>query len=237
MESFISGGAPVIPSSSSTFFSKIFSTSSESLSEIYNPIQFAILSFLPLYLLNKSIAMLFPEPNFDSSSLVILAEIIFQILVMIVGIVIIYRFVDYFPTYSGYKYESLSINGPITILIIILLSIQSKLGIKTNILAERFNDLWNGPAQNAKDNVRKHVRINSPTQHVPSQADYLDSSTMNSNILSPPPAPIATNRPNNSFETMMNTSNSSSYSSDAMNAYMGPAAANTILGSSFGSKF
>jgi len=183
--------------------------------------------------LNKSVAILFPEPNFDSSSLVILAEIILQVLVMIVGIVLIYRLVDYFPTYSGYKYEPLTLNGPITILIIILLSIQSKLGIKTNILAERFNDLWNGPAQNAKENVRKNVRINSPSQHMPSQADYLDNSTMN--ILSPPPAPVATNRPNNSFENMMNVSNSSSSSN--MDSYMGPAAANTILGSSFGSKF
>jgi hypothetical protein len=233
MESFMSGGAAIPPPS--TFLSKLFSTSSESLSEIYNPIQFAIISFLPLYILNKSIATLFPEPNFDSSSLIILAEIIFQIAVMIVGIVLIYRIVDYFPTYSGYKYEPLTLNGPITILIIILLSIQSKLGIKTNILAERFNELWNGSNDSAKEMVRKNVRINSPTQHVHSQADYLDNSTMNM-MTSPPPTPIATSRPNSSMETMMRTS-SPSPSPDAMNSYMGPAAANTMLGSSFGSKF
>ena len=230
MESLNSGGAA--PTPSSTFLSKIFSTSSESLSEIYNPIQFAMISFIPLYLLNKSIALLFPEPNIDSSSLVILAEIVFQICVMIVGIVIIYRLVNYFPTYSGYKYESLALNGPVVILIIILLSIQSKLGIKTNILADRLNELWNGSTDYAKENVRKNVRINGPMHHIPSQADYLDNSTMNTSIL-PPPPPAHSSNSGNGYDNMMRSSGSSA----SMDSYMGPAAANAMLGSSYGRKF
>ena len=221
----LTGGAP--SSSTSTFFNKIFSTSSDSLSEIYNPLQFALIAFIPLFLLNKVIAALFPEPNMDSSSLVILAEIIFQICVMVVGVVIIYRLATYFPTYSGYKYESLSLTGPLMLFIVILLSIQSKMGIKTNILYERANELWNGNSETNKQNVRRNVRVNSPMSHAPSQADILDNTPSMSAML--PPAPVSAKPSTGTYDSMMRGS--------GMDTYMGPSAANSMLGSSFGSKF
>jgi hypothetical protein len=232
MDSLVSGGAP--PSlTPSSVLSQIFSTSPESLSEIYNPIQYILIAYIPIYLLNKLISKVIPEPNIDSSSLVILSEIVLQICITAIGFVLIYRLVNTIPTFSGYKYETLALAGPSMILIVLLLSIQSKVGIKTSILANRAYELWNGPEdEDNKQKVRKNVRVNSPiSTHNPSQADFLDHSTMNTSIL-PPPTPIST-KP---VIQQMNPSDSM-YSSSGMDAYMGPAAANTFLGSAFGSKF
>lgn len=233
---FIVGGAP--PTSSS-FLSQIFSTSPESVSEIYNSIQFAVTALIPIFILNKIIAKVIPEPNIESSSLIILGEILLQVFIVSVGVILIYRFVNYFPTFSGFKYETLSLAGPTLFFIILLFSIQSKLGIKANILADRLYEIWNGPQEDNKKNIRKNVRTMSPISpmmHTPSQADFLDDSVMNT-PMSSLPNPISTKNVSPQVNNVGFGMRSSGPESRGMDAYMGPAAANSMIGGSFGTKF
>jgi hypothetical protein len=115
---------------------------------------------------------------------------------------------------------------------VLVLSIQTKLGIKVNILVDRLNELWNGAPANKKAAVKNGVRINQPlSQHSPSQADYLDNSQVQSGMF--PPAPVATmkqNGPLENYDNMMG-GNRMGVVNDFMPA--GPAAANSLLGSSF----
>jgi hypothetical protein len=54
---------------------------------------------------------------------------------MFCGIIIIHRTITYFPTYySDFKYEAMSLRNVILSFLVIILSIQIKLGIKTNIM-------------------------------------------------------------------------------------------------------
>jgi len=209
-----------------TFLNHVFSTTEEGKAEILNVVQYSLLGVIPVVFLNKLIQRFIPEADSEKSSLEILAEILIQLIVMFCGIVLIHRIITYIPTYSEYKYESLSLTNVILAFLIIVLSIQTKLGIKVNILVDRLSDLWNGTSSssNSNDTVKnkKNVRISQPvtgSKHVPSQADYLDQSQQDMF----PPAPMVQSR--------------QPQQAPPQQEYFGPMAANSLLGGSFGSMF
>ena len=215
-----------------TFLGHVFSSSSESKAEFLNVIQYALMSLIPVVILNKSIQRFIPEADPEKSSLEVLVEIFIQLVVMFCGIIVIHRVITYFPTYSGFKYEHLTFTSVVLAFLIIVLSIQTKMGLKVNILVDRLNELWNGSSGSSNDKrAANGVRVASgPSQHVPSQADYLDNSAMQQGVF--PPAPIASTAPSKpSYDTMMRGSGMQE------DYYMGPAAANSVLGGAFGSAF
>jgi hypothetical protein len=215
-----------------TFLGHVFSSSSESKAEFLNVIQYALMSLIPVVILNKSIQRFIPEADPEKSSLEVLVEIFIQLVVMFCGIIVIHRVITYFPTYSGFKYEHLTLTSVVLAFLIIVLSIQTKMGLKVNILVDRLNELWNGSSGSSNEKRQANgVRVASgPSQHVPSQADYLDNSAMQQGVF--PPAPIASTAPSKpSYDTMMRGSGMQE------DYYMGPAAANSVLGGAFGSAF
>lgn len=211
-----------------SFISHVFSTTEDGKAEILNVIQYSLMGVVPIVVLNKFIQKFIPEADIDKSSLEILFEIFVQLVIMFCGIILIHRTISYFPTYSGFKYENLVLTNGILAFLIIVLSIQTKLGIKVNIVVDRVYDLWNGTTTNEGVSQNKNIKISQQTthsQHNTSQADYLDNSQIQSDLF--PPAPVVTNRPNNSGfppQTSMN------YETPLMPA-------NSLLGGSFGSSF
>ena len=121
--------------------------------------------------------------------------------------------------------------------LIIVLSIQTKLGMKVNILVDRALELWNGPSSDDSKQRKRNVRTSSPmSQHAHSQADYLDDSAIQRGTF--PPAPVATTNHNSmmgSYDHMMQPNARTEMNGGMMN--MGPAAANGVLGGAFGSAF
>lgn len=169
------------------FINHVFSTTEDSKSEILNIIQYAILGIIPIVILNKLIQRFSPEADPHSSSLEISVEIFVQIVVMFVGIILIHRMITYIPTYSGFKYENMNLSGGILLFLMIILSIQTKMGIKVNILYDRLVELWEGPsAESQRENTKKNVRVlNTGGIHTPSQADMLDNSGEQSGLFPP----------------------------------------------------
>jgi hypothetical protein len=208
-----------------TFFSHVLSTNEEGKAEILNVIQYAVLGVIPIIILNKTIQRFIPEADTENSTLELLVEIFIQLVIMFCGIVIIHRMITYLPTYSGFKYESLTLTNVILAFLIIVLSIQTKIGIKVNILVDRALELWNGTSDDQSRNIKKNVR-QPLAKHSPSQSDYLDSSMSQQGLF--PPAPVATTRQEQQ-PTMHHQEEYPSYS--------GPMAANGVLGGSFGSAF
>ena len=150
---------------------------------------------------------------------------------MFCGIILIHRIITYIPTYSGFKYENLALTNVILAFLVIVFSLQTKLGIKVNIIVDRVNELWNGPNVNEKQNkVKNNVRISQPTvQHVPSQADYVDTNIMQQGVF--PPSPVVSSRDNATYDNMMRSNAAAPIISS------GPMAANSVLGGAFGSLF
>lgn len=215
-----------------SFFNHVFSTNEEGKAEILNVVQYACLGVIPIVILNKTIQRFIPEADTENSSIELLAEILIQLVIMFCGIVLIHRMITYLPTYSGFKYEDLTLTNVILAFLVIVLSIQTKIGIKVNILVDRALELWNGPSD-AKVNVKKNVRFSQPVaQHSPSQADYLDNSQVQTGMF--PPAPVATTRQNSLMEGMHMQGGNQMPDYASM---MGPMAANSVLGGSFGSSF
>jgi hypothetical protein len=217
--------------SKKTFLNHVFSGTEEGKAEILNVIQYASMGVIPIIILNKIIQRFIPEADSDKSSLEILAEIFIQLIVMFCGVIVIHRIITYFPTYSGFKYENLTLTNVILAFLIIVLSIQTKLGIKVNILVDRANELWNGSSDD-DGGKKRNIRISSPMSgHVPSQADYLDNTQVQADMF--PPAPSSTSKQNKgTYDSMMRSNTGADFGS-----YMGPMAANSVLGGSFGSMF
>lgn len=229
--------------SKKTFLSHVFSSAEEDKAELLNIVQYAVMGIIPVVILNKTIQKFIPEADPDKSSLEIVIEILIQLIVIFCGIIVIHRVITYVPTYSGFKYENMVLTNVILAFLIIVLSIQSKIGIKVNIIVDRISELWNGKEdEDTKKSVKNGVRVSSPmssilTSHSPSQADYLDNHAVQNSIF--PPAPSVVNKPTKSsisegYDYMMRSD------SGASNEYMmpaGPIAANTLLGGSFGSSF
>ena len=222
--------------SKKSFLSHVFSTTEEGKAELLNVVQYSFMGVIPVVILNKLIQRFIPEADPDKSSVELLAEIFIQLIVMFCGIIVIHRVITYFPTYSGFKYENLMLTNVILAFLIIVLSIQTKLGIKVNILVDRVSDLWNGTGGSGgadKKKNRNGVRVSQPmSQHSSSQADYLDNSQVQSNMF--PPAPTATSRQSDPMEGYDNMMGRGKNNGGGGDMYNGPMAANALLGSSFG---
>jgi hypothetical protein len=217
--------------SQKTFFNHVFSITEEGKAELLNVVQYSTLGVIPVVALNKLIARFIPDADPDKSSLEVLAEIFFQLVVMFCGIIIIHRVITYIPTYSGFKYDNLVLTNVILAFLILVLSIQTKLGLKVNILVDRVSELWNGP-EDYKGDAKRGVRVKSSmTQHSPSQADNLDNSQIQQGLF--PPAPVSTTSVGGGYDTMMR-------GAPPVQEYQmpsGPVAANGVIGGAFGSFF
>jgi hypothetical protein len=183
-----------------TFFNHVFSSTEDGKAEIFNSIQYCILAIIPIVIINKLIQRFIPDPNLEKGSLEILFEIILQLCILIVGIILIHRIITYLPTYSGFKYENFTVTNSILTFMIIILSLQTKIGIKTSILYERMVDLWEGSGNENKKSQLKKIHTNNSSItgnigsegfHSHSQADSLDTP----NNGSFPPLPIASSAP------------------------------------------
>jgi hypothetical protein len=203
-----------------SFLSHVFSTTDEGKAEILNVVQYATLGVIPVILLNKTIQRFIPEADAEKPSLELLVEVFLQMTIMFCGIILIHRLITYFPTYSGFKYENLTLTNVILAFLVIVLSIQTKLGIKVSILTDRVMELWNGPSETQYVKKRGSLHNNS-------QSDYFDHIGEGPSF---PPAPIITS-PSPSVQAPQVSAAQNTFDFD------GPQAANGLLGGSFGSFF
>ena len=211
-----------------TFLNHVFSTTDESKAEMLNVIQYGIMAVIPIVALNKSIQKFIPEADVEKSSIELLAEVFMQIVLMFIGIIIVHRLITYVPTYSGYKYESFNLTTFILAFLMIVLSLQTKLGLKVNILTDRLYELWNGSSEPKKTGMKKSVRQGISAAHIPSQADHLSDGASSSVF---PPAPVISQSAGGGqgFDYMMKVSGIGQPSAPVMDDF-GPAPANSMIG-------
>jgi hypothetical protein len=104
-----------------------------------------------------------PEADDEKGNLELSMEVILQTIVMFIGIFFVNRMVTYIPTYSGTKYPEFSVIFIVLAVLMITLSLQTKLGEKVSILSDRIVELWNGKADNKKKGAQKgNVRVSQP---------------------------------------------------------------------------
>lgn len=141
--------------SNKNFIKHVFNFDNDSKSEILNIIQYALLAIIPIVLLNKSMSKYVPEADDKKSSMEVVAEILIQIIFMFMGILLVHRMITFVPTYSGMKYPDYNVIFSILAILMITMSLQTKLGEKVNILVERIVDLWEGNTDDKKKKKKK----------------------------------------------------------------------------------
>jgi len=132
------------------FFKHVFNMNDDSKANISNIVQYALIAIIPIVILNKTMQKYVPEADDEKGSFELLAEVVIQIITMFLGLLIIHRIITYVPTYSGVKYEEFNILYIILGVLMITLSLQTKLGEKVSILTERVYELWDGKKEDDK---------------------------------------------------------------------------------------
>jgi len=127
-----------------------------------NIIQYALIAILPIVILNKSIGRYVPESDDRKGSLELSAEIIIQIIVTFMGLLIIHRIITFIPTYSETKYPEFHVVYIILAVLMITMSLQTKLGEKVSVLVDRAMELWDGKSDNRKKNGKNTVKVSQP---------------------------------------------------------------------------
>jgi len=150
------------------FVGHMFNFNAQTKEEMLNIVQYAILAIIPVVVLNKTIQKLVPDVDDEKGNIEIAIEVIIQIIVMFLGIFFIHRLITYVPTYSERKYEIFSITNIVLVILVITLSLQTRLGEKVSILAERVMALWTGEVDKKKK--KKNVKTSQPiSQSQPQQ--------------------------------------------------------------------
>jgi len=146
------------------FFKHVFNFDNDSKSDMLNIIQYTLIAIIPVIILNKAMQKYVPEADEKKGSLEILAEVLIQIIVMFMGLLIIHRIITYIPTYSGLEYPEFSIIFIILAILMITLSLQTKLGEKVSILVDRLTELWEGKSNNKGKNGKGkgNVKVSQP---------------------------------------------------------------------------
>jgi hypothetical protein len=147
--------------SKKNFVKHVFSFDDDSKSEILNIIQYSLIALIPVVVLNKTMAKYIPEADENKGTLEIVAEVLIQVISMFMGLLIIHRVITFVPTYSGTKYPEYNITFIVLAVLMITLSLQTKLGEKVGILFDRTTELWNGKAE--KPGAKKgNVKVSQP---------------------------------------------------------------------------
>lgn len=167
---------------SKSFFKHVFNFDDDSKSEILNIIQYSLLAIIPVVLLNKTMGKYVPEADEKKSSLEITAEILIQVIVIFMGLLLIHRIITYIPTYSASKYPDFHIVYVVLAILMITMSLNTKLGDKINILSDRVMELWNGKSDKKKKGGKNgNVKVSQPISGQPVQSQtYSDGTSLSS---------------------------------------------------------
>lgn len=232
-----------------TFYQHVLSFDDKSKSNLMNMLQYSILAVIPIVILNKIAKTYVPEADDTKGSLEITFEIVAQISFIFIGMFFIHRLVTFVPTYSNEDYGDINMITIIISFLMIVLSLQTKLGEKVDILANRIIQLWNGETETTttaiknKSSQQQNIMVKQPIQRTGNDVPFnynlreQQNTTYNNNMTSINNLPIipgeSSSMYNSSFNqpSMMQQPQQNQPNFDAM--YQEPMAANDSLGGGF----
>lgn len=229
------------------FFNHVFNFDSNNKANMLNLVQYIFIGIIPVVLTLKAIKAYIPEEDDQKGSLEISLEVSIQLFAIFFSIWFIDKIIRYVPTYSGVEYHKFNETNFVLPLLIILVTMQTKLGSKINILVDRVMDQWNGNqnpyvGKTNQANVKISQPIVTPGIHQISRADNLDNT-----LIRPPPQQMPAQNNVSMIDALPNMENNgtnnglSSFQNQAIqNSFMDtmePMAANGALGGAFGANF
>jgi hypothetical protein len=220
---------------SKSFLKHVFNFDDDSKSDVFNIIQYALIAIIPVVILNKTIGKYVPEADDKKGSLELSAEIVIQVIVTFIGLLLIHRMITYIPTYSNTKYADFNIMYIILAILMITMSLQTKLGEKVSILSERVSELWNGPSDKKKKKGSGAVKVSQPIagQQIlqPMPPTYTDGTAISALPTSDSQPDSTQQLPNYNNMYRQDTTPLVAAATPGMTEGFGPVAASEFLGS------
>jgi hypothetical protein len=152
MSDSIDSSVGFIGGSKEGFIGHVFNFDEDSKMEMMNIVQYTLIGVFPVVLLNKTMQKYVPEADDEKGSAELLAEITIQLITMFIGILLTHRIITFVPTYSTVKYEKISIVQIVLAVLMITLSLQTKLGEKISILFDRVSEAIMGKSREGMEN-------------------------------------------------------------------------------------
>jgi len=151
------------------FFNHVFNYDDNTKNTVTNLIQYVIIGIIPVIVLNKTIQNVFPSPDETKENFEILIEVVGQLIIIFISLLFIHRVITYVPTYSKTDYLSVNIFSVVLPLLVILLSLQTKVGKKVDILFNRVMNFYSGEV--VEPPSKEETEKNTHGQHQQSRAD------------------------------------------------------------------
>lgn len=196
------------------FFNHMFNLKKTEKAQVYNILQYSVLALLPLMVLIRVNQNLWPKADEAKGSIELLAEMMGEVAVTSLIVFVVFRFIDYIPTFSGEPLHCINILTVITAVIISLpwYDKDSNIGSKAKALHKRINEnlpSWLRVTMDNQSDPRKKLQarrkngLNTPRApgHQPSRADP---------ILPPPKVSVRADEPLRDFANIYQ-SNSPQY--------------------------
>ena len=177
-------------SSANTIIKHIFKFDDDTKSTLMNLSQYMVLAIIPVAILQNISEKVFPEFDASKGTLELLAEILGQSLMSIVGLFFIHRVITAVPTFSGSAMGDLNLFSIVVVFLLTSFMFDGKVEKKFKAISERMMDLWDGKSSDDKDKKKQGqkkqgggsvVSVSQPISrggmptHSPSRADYLNS--------------------------------------------------------------
>jgi len=218
------------------FFKHVFNMDDASKHDLLNITQYSLLAIIPIIIINKLMQYYIPETDESKGNIELSVEVVIQVLFIFIGLLFIHRLITYIPTYSGTAYADFHVTNIILAVLIIILSLQTKLGDKVNVLVDRLMDYLEG---DKKQNNKKQKKKSSSQSNIQEQQQsniQMDNSTPISQLPSAPPPQSLAQQSNTDFNAMFQQQNTpmvnAAAPTDQQMSYenFGPMAANEALG-------
>ena len=115
----------------SGFFKYVFDFDETNKALIFNMLQYAVIAIIPTVLVLKAIGFIIPEEDETKGSVEIGAEVIAQLVLLILSIWFINKMVRYIPTYSGVAYHAFNESNFLIPFLVIMLTTKLVLARKS----------------------------------------------------------------------------------------------------------
>ena len=177
-------------SSANTIIKHIFKFDDDTKSTLMNLSQYMVLAIIPVAILQNISEKVFPEFDASKGTMELLAEILGQSLMTLVGLFFIHRVITAVPTFSGSAMGDLNLFSIVVVFLLTSFMFDGKVEKKFKAISNRMMELWDGKSSDDKDKNKQVVkqqgggsvvsvsqpisRGGAPT-HAPSRADYLNS--------------------------------------------------------------
>lgn len=156
-----------------SFLKTVFNFDENSRGEYLNMVQYTLMAIIPILILNKVVGYVMPAVDEKKGSIELSLEVIIQLILIFIGILLINKAIQYFPTYSGIKYQQMDMISLVPVFLVIMLSLQTRIGQKSAIVVDRILELINDKTgisldKKEKASDKKQVKQNQGHPSVPS---------------------------------------------------------------------